>query len=233
MVLANPRRAGREERRHADLVKTSFLLTAFLAGIASVHAVATTTAKPSTPPPPSCRVGLPPGKYSETSLYTLDSTWTTDAGREVKLNVLRGYPQVVAMFFTNCQHSCPLIVADMKSIEKALPRGVRSKVDFLLVSIDPNRDTPEVLRAFREKHRLGTEHWTLLRGSADAVKSLAEKLGFQYYPGSEKQFGHTLVISILNQNGEIVFQQGGVGALPDGAVDTLVRLLRTNTKGKR
>ncbi|MDR3405974.1 MAG: SCO family protein [Chthoniobacter sp.] len=214
-------------------MKTSLLLTAVLACATTAYAVSTPTTKPSTPTPPSCRVGLPPGKYSETSLYTLDSTWTTDAGREVKLDVLRGYPQVVAMFFTNCQHSCPFIVADMKGIEKALPRGVRGKVDFLLVSIDPSRDTPEVLRAYREKHNLGMEHWTLLRGSADAVKQLAEKLGFQYYPGSERQFGHTLVISVLNQSGEIVFQQAGIGALPDGAVDTLVRLLKQSPKGKR
>jgi len=214
-------------------VKTSLLFITVLACATSAYAVSKPTTKPSTPTPPSCRVGLPPGKYSETSLYTLDSTWTTDAEREVKLDVLRGYPQVVAMFFTNCQHSCPLIVADMKGIEKALPRGVRGKVDFLLVSIDPSRDTPEVLRAYREKHQLSLEHWTLLRGSADAVKQLAEKLGFRYYPGSERQFGHTLVISILNQNGEVVFQQGGVGALPDGAVDTLVRLLHRNTKTKR
>jgi protein SCO1/2 len=171
-------------------------------------------------------------KYSETSLYTLGSTWTTDDGREVKLEVLRGYPQVVAMFFTNCQHSCPLIVADMKRIEKALPRSIRGRVDFLLVSIDPARDNTEALKAFREKHHLGNQHWTLLRGSPEAVKQLADKLGFQYYPGSEKQFGHTLVISILNQNGEIVFQQGGVDALPDGAVDILTKLIKSSANAK-
>lgn len=209
----------------------SLLLAALLAFNMTGYAVG--TKKPSTPTPPTCRTGLPVLKYSETSLYKLDSTWTTDAGREVKLEVLRGYPQVVALFFTNCQHSCPLIVADMKRIEKALPRNIRGKVDFLLVSIDPARDTAEVLKAYREKHQLGNEHWTLLRGSPDAVKQLAEKIGFQYYPGSEKQFGHTLVISILNQNGEIVFQQAGLDALPDGAVDTLVRLLKSSPKAKK
>jgi protein SCO1/2 len=190
-------------------------------------------AKPSTPTPPTCRTGLPVLKYSETSLYTLDSIWTTDDGREVKLEVLRGYPQVIAMFFTNCQHSCPLIVAEMQRIEKALPRSIRGRVDFLLVSIDPARDTTEALKAFREKHHLGNEHWTLLRGSSQAVKQLADKVGFQYFPGSERQFGHTLVISILNQNGEIVFQQAGLDALPDGAVDTLTKLIKSNAKAKR
>ena len=120
----------------------------------------------------------------------------------------------------------------MKQIEKALPRAVRSKVDFLLVSIDPKRDTPEALHAYRQKHELGIEHWTLLRGSPDAVKQLADKVGFQYYPGSERQFAHTLVISILNNDGEIVFQQAGLGALPDNAVETLQRLTKRAAKAR-
>ena len=106
-------------------------------------------------------------------------------------------------------------------------------VDFLLVSIDPERDTPEVLREYRAKHQLGTEHWTLLRGNSDSVKQLAEMVGFQFYPGMEKQFAHSLVITILDGNGEIVFQQAGVGALPDGAVGTLLQLTEKGAKGTR
>ena len=68
--------------------------------------------KSSAPKPPCCREGLPPAKYSEKSLYSLNPIWTSDVGREVKLEVLRGRPQVIALFFTNCEHSCPLIVAD-------------------------------------------------------------------------------------------------------------------------
>ena len=200
-------------------------------------AYATSTYAVGVPPPnslkpPCCREGLPPGKYSETSIYQLGSIWTSDVGRDVKLEVLRGHPQVLALFFTNCQHSCPLIVADMKAIEKALPRGLRSKVDFLLVSIDPKRDTPEALREYRAKYQLGIEHWTLLRGSAEAVQRLADKIGFQYFPGSERQFGHSLVITILDGNGEIVFQQAGVGNFPSGAVSSLLRITRKAAKGE-
>jgi len=210
-------------------MKMSLLLAVSLACAVSAYAVG--VPEQSIPKPPCCREGLPLGKYSDLSLFNLNALWTSDVGREVKLDVLRGHPQVLALFFSNCEHSCPLIVEDMKNIEKALPSEVRSLVDFLLVSIDPERDTPEVLRAYRAKHQLGTEHWTLLRGNADAVKQLAEMVGFQYYPGSEKQYAHSLVITILDANGEIVFQQAGVGALPNGAVDTLLRLTQKGTKG--
>jgi protein SCO1/2 len=163
-------------------------------------------------------------------LYALDSIWTSDVGREVKLEVLRGRPQVIALFFTNCEHSCPLIVADMKAVDKALPRGVREKVDFLLVSIDPERDTPEALRAFRLKHELPTERWTLLRGSPEATRQLAARIGFNYQPGSPTQFAHSLLISIVNESGEIVFQQVGVGRPKEDAVAALLRLTRAARK---
>ena len=184
----------------------------------------------SEPKPPCCREGLPPAKYSEKSLYGLKSVWTSDVGREVKLEVLRGRPQVIALFFTQCQHSCPLIVADMKAIDKALPLGVREKVDFLLVSIDPARDTPEVLRAFRAKHELPTERWTLLRGSTEATRELATMIGFNYQPGSPTQYAHSLLISIMNESGEIVFQQVGLGRGPGDAVKALVKTPQTKRR---
>lgn len=186
--------------------------------------------KSSTPKPPCCREGLPPAKHSEKSLYSLKSVWTSDVGREVKLEVLRGRPQVIALFFTNCEHSCPLIVADMKAIDKALPRGVREKVDFLLVSIDPERDTPEALRAFRAKHELPTERWTLLRGSTEATRELAGMVGFNYQPGSPTQYAHSLLISIINESGEIVFRQVGLGRGPKEAVEALVKPPQTKRR---
>src|SRR5690349_18632999 len=130
-------------------------LTPLLAALALVgSALAVTEPASKLPAPPCCREALPPGKYSEQSLYKSGALWTSDVGKEIKLEALRGRPQVIAMFFTNCEHSCPFIVNDMKAIEKALPPAIRGKVDFLLVSIDPDRDTPEALRAFRDKHQL-------------------------------------------------------------------------------
>lgn len=203
-----------------SILATAWVLAAFAA----------TPPKTTAPNPPCCREGLPPGKYSDQSLYKLDAIWTSDVGREVKLEVLRGRPQVIALFFTNCEHSCPLIVADMKAIDRALPQGVREKVDFLLVSIDPERDTPEMLRAFRQKHELPTERWTLLRGTPEATRDLAARVGFNYQPGSPTQFAHSLLISIANDSGEIVFQQAGVGRPKEDAVAALLRLTRAKRR---
>ena len=205
-------------------------LASILTIVCAPWAFGVTDPKSSAPKPPCCREGLPPGKYSEKSLYALKSIWTSDVGREVKLEVLRGRPQVLALFFTHCEHSCPLIVADMKAIDKALPRNLRGQVDFLLVSIDPERDTPEALRAFRARHELPTERWTLLRGSTEATRELAGRVGFNYQPGSPTQYAHSLLISILNESGEIVFQQVGLGRGPGEAVEALVKTPQTKQR---
>ncbi len=207
----------------------SSLLAFLLLGTVTLWAV--TAKKPAqAPEPPCCREGLPPGKFSDKSIYTLGATWTADVGKDVKLDALRGRPQVMALFFTSCQHSCPLIVKDLKAIEKALPANVRGGVDFLLVSIDPERDTPEALRAFREKYDLPIEHWSLLRGKSDDVKALADLLGFRYFPGSNLQFAHSLLITVLNPAGEIVYQQSGIGNERDDATAAILRMMKPKAK---
>jgi len=160
--------------------------------------------------PPCCRAPLAAGKPTDRSLYQLDSTWTSDVGRKVKLSVLRGRPQILAMFFTHCEYACPILVNEMKKLEAKLPADVLAKVDFLLVSFDTKRDTPAVLTVYRKKENLATKRWTLLRGEADDVRELAALLGVNYAADSRGQFAHSNLITVLNAEGEIVFQEAGL-----------------------
>ena len=160
--------------------------------------------------PPCCRTTLAAGKPTDRSLYQLESTWTSDIGRKVKLSVLRGRPQIVAMFFSRCEYACPILVDEMKKLEAKLPPDVLAKVDFLLVSFDTKRDTPEVLAAYRRNENLAPARWTLLRGEADDVRELAALLGVNFAADSRGQFAHSNIITLLNAEGEIAFQHNGL-----------------------
>lgn len=160
--------------------------------------------------PPCCRIALELGKPTDKSLYLLDSTWTSDVERQIKLGALRGRPQIVALFFTHCEYACPILVSELKAIEGRLPPKVLDNVDFLLVSIDSKRDTPAVLAAFREKRQLARERWTLLCGGADDVRELAALLGVNYAEDSRGQFAHSNLITLLDADGEITFQHAGL-----------------------
>lgn len=160
--------------------------------------------------PPCCRELPNHAPLTDRSIYQLESKWVSDVGREVPLGVFRGHLQVVAMFFTTCESSCPIIVDDMRRLEKALPENLRGRVDFLLVSFDSERDTPEVLHAYREKMHLSNEHWTLLRGAPEDVRELAAILGVNFQKDARGQFMHSNLITVLNAEGEVVHQQAGI-----------------------
>jgi protein SCO1 len=163
--------------------------------------------------------------FSDKSLYQTESKWTTDTRTRIRLAALKGRPQVIAMFFANCQYACPIIVNDMKRIEAALKPAMRARVGFTLVTFDTRRDTPEVLAEYRATRQLSAKTWTLLRGESDDVLELAALLGVNYKEDANGQFAHSNVITVLNAEGEIVYQQTGLSLLTDNAVKTLNTLL--------
>lgn len=182
------------------------------------------------PVPPCCRIELPASAPTDTSLYLLDSRWTSDIGKTVKLSVFRGRPQIVALFFAQCEYACPIIVSELKAIEEKLAPDVLGKVDFLLVSIDPRRDTPAALAEFRRKRALANERWSLLRGAEDDVRELAALLGVNYAEDSRGQFAHTNLITLLNAEGEIAFQHTGLRQDPALLISAITNAAATTKR---
>jgi len=110
----------------------------------------------------------------------------------------------------------------MKSIESSLGDSA-DEIGFVLASIDTRNDTPEKLKRFAIENNLGSE-WLLLHGSENDILELAAMLGVQYQRSSETDFAHSNVLSVLNEDGEIVYQQNGLG-LKDETVATIKALV--------
>lgn len=175
--------------------------------------------------PPCCQKELAPGKpLTDGSLYQLESKWTSDVGREIRLGVLRGKPQVVVMFFATCEFACPILLHDMKRLEAALAKKTRDEVGFILVTFDSQRDTVAALHAYSEKQQLSPKRWTLLRGEPDDVRELAALLGINYQRDARGQFAHSNIITLLNREGEIVHQVNGLNTSVEEPAKILTRL---------
>jgi len=168
----------------------------------------------------------PPDHYTDKSLYQLESQWTTDAGKPIKLGELAGKPQVVLMFFSRCTTACPILMNDLKRISAALTPEQRAKVGFTMVSFDTEHDTPAALAEYRRAWELPADNWTLLNGKPDDVLELAALLGVKYKQDANGQFAHSNVISVLNARGEIAYQQTGLNADVDETVQTLAKLVK-------
>lgn len=195
---------------------TRFLTLTLIAGLSVLLAACA-----SEPAPSAFDYDAP---LSNASLYQHDAIWETDAETTATLADLRGTPVALAMVYADCGTACPMIVHDMKQIGKA---AGEVPLRYVLVTLDPERDTPEHLRNFRGMHQLGDD-WTMLRGSDDDIQTLAALLGVRYRPDVDGSIAHSNIITLLDAGGEIVVQQEGLGTDPASAVAALSEVLTNN-----
>jgi protein SCO1/2 len=80
---------------------------------------------------------------------------------------------------------------------------------MLLVSIDPENDTPEVLKAYAKQNNMYGEPWLFIRSDKESIRELANVLAVKYKKISPIVFSHSNIISVFNKNGEMVDQQEG------------------------
>lgn len=163
------------------------------------------------------QVALPaaPAALPADSVYQLPLRLTDQAGRSYDWSTRRGKPQLVSMFYTSCQYICPLIVESGKAMEKHLTPTQQRNLGILLLSMDPERDTPKALQAVVDKRRLDTARWTLASPPPGQVRALAGVLGIRYRQLADGEFNHTSALVLLDANGRILARTEQVGSRPD------------------
>lgn len=167
-----------------------------------------------------------PDAISGTSLYNLTSEWLRQDSSVIQLADLGGRPQVMAMIYTSCRLACPRIISDMRHIEFLLGEGA-DRVGFVLVSIDPDHDTPAHLDTFAKESGFDTARWTMLHGRSEDVLELAAVLGVSFKKTTPMDFAHSNIITLLDPGGEITYQQVGLGTDPDVMIDRIRQLGQT------
>ena len=143
------------------------------------------------------------------SIFVLDSKWQNQDGQELQLKDLKGKNLVVVMIFTSCKTACPILVADMRKIASKIEPKKLKETTMLLISIDPENDTPEVLKSYAKEQKMEGEPWMFLRSDKESVRELANVLAVKYKKISPIVFSHSNIITVFNKNGEMMNQVEG------------------------
>ena len=149
------------------------------------------------------------------SIFHLTSQWQDQHNQSYLLNTLRGKTLVVVMIYTSCKTACPILVADMKRIERQIRPAYLDEVSLVLVSIDPETDTPERLAEFAQTGGMDTPQWVFLRSDEAATQEFANVLSMKYKKISPVDFSHSNIISVFNPDGELILQEEGTGINAD------------------
>lgn len=131
---------------------------------------------PSTPAAPAASVGQ---ALHEALPESVRGARLKDAsGRWITLRSLRGKVIVLSDVVTLCQETCPLdtanLVAAARQVEAA---GMGTRVVFLSVTVDPQRDTPRRLKAYRALYQPAPHNWLTLTGSPATLAAFWKRLG--------------------------------------------------------
>jgi len=119
---------------------------------------------------------------------------------------------VFAMVYTHCPDICPMTTHNMFLVEEKLPEKIKDKVKFVVISFDPNRDSPAVLKKFAEIRDLSFNSWTLLSGNEKNTNEVMLKFGIKAIPADssydengELSYNviHTDRISLIDQQGRL------------------------------
>jgi protein SCO1/2 len=142
-----------------------------------------------------------------TSIYNLQNAWTNQSGDRVELRNFKGSKVVIAMMYTSCHASCPMILADYKQIERGLTKDAQKDTQFVLVSFDHKRDTPKRLGEYAKKMGLSQPNWSLLTGNSKDIQLLSQVLEVKYRELDSGDFAHSNTIIILDEEGRVIHRQ--------------------------
>jgi protein SCO1/2 len=140
--------------------------------------------------------------HGDRSIYALSMSLTDQNGHRVGLDVFRGRPVFIGMFYGTCPSACPLLISTIRRAMSQLDASTDAEVRVLLVSFDSERDTPDALRAIAAQRGLDVR-WRLASAPDDQVRDLAAVLGIQYRKLPDGSFSHSSSIVLLDRTGAI------------------------------
>ena len=133
--------------------------------------------------------------------YFPNTLLTDQDGRQVRFfdDLIKGKVVVINFIFTTCSDSCPLETARLRQVQQLLGDRVGQDIFFYSISIDPLSDTPEVLKAYAQRFKVGPG-WKFLTGEFDDVTDLRKKLGL-FIEGVDngRSKDHNLSLIVGNQ----------------------------------
>ncbi|WP_296267191.1 SCO family protein [Pseudomonas sp. UBA6562] len=114
---------------------------------------------------------------------------TDQNGQPVNLGQLKGKWSLVFFGYTYCPDICPTTLAQLREVKRQLPERALERLQVVLVSVDPERDTATQLKQYLAYF---DEHFIGLRGSIGDTQTLANALSIPFIPADTRKPGYTV-----------------------------------------
>ena len=114
---------------------------------------------------------------------------TSQDGAPVTLADFRGKVVAVTFIFTMCTATCPVLTPMMSFVQDQLGRDFGAKIAFVSITVDPERDTPEVLKEYAQAFGANLAGWSFLTGAPAAIRDVTRRYGVYRVEDRERRRG--------------------------------------------
>ena len=123
-----------------------------------------------------------------------------------------GKVYVVEFFFTTCPSICPIMSENLVEIQNKL-KGNKN-FGIVSITIDPEHDTPQVLKEYAEEHKVTNPNWNFLTGDRKAIYDMAN-LGFGIFADEDETvpggFAHSGLFALIDKEGYVRSREDNFG----------------------
>jgi protein SCO1/2 len=121
-------------------------------------------------------------------------------GKTVKTSDLRGKVWIADFIFTNCAGPCPVMTSKMVDLQKLLTRPDVKLVSF---TVDPERDTPAVLKEYAKRFGADESRWSFLTGDAQRIAELARAMNVAARKEADATISHSTFFLLIDRSARV------------------------------
>ena len=150
---------------------------------------------------------------------------TSQDGLPVTPADFRGRVVAVTFIYTACPDVCPLLTDKMAHVRDELGAAFGPEVAFVSITVDPEHDTPEVLKEYAATFDADPGGWVFLTGAPADVREAAQGFGVAVAKPTDGQVAHTLLTTLVDRDGAMRVQYLGYRFDPEELRRDLLGLL--------
>jgi protein SCO1 len=131
------------------------------------------------------------------------------SGERLALSDLRDKVLAITFIYATCRDSCPLLTRKLAALQRKLAADFGSRLHVVAITVDPEVDTPEVLRGYAEAIGAGPAGWSFLTGTPDEIHKVARAYGSYARKRAGGDVDHLYLTSLVDRRGAIRVQYLG------------------------
>ena len=150
---------------------------------------------------------------------------TSQDGQPMALAAFRGKVMAVTFIYTGCPDICPLLTEKMAQVQDELGPNFAAKTVFVSITLDPEHDTPEVLKEYAQLWGARPEGWAFLTGSPEAIRDVTRRYGIFFDKKQDGSVDHTQLTTLVDAEGQMRVQYLGARFDPEEFRHDLMSLI--------